>query len=135
MYKGVDNKRCVICSQVYKIEKFRSLVTNEVTRVCVHCQRLSWEGQKERIKSLYAHLWIRSDGTEITDPREVVNDGQKHKCRICKELKEVKEFSLSGGKYNPRLTKACTQCLKIKTIKREKKEEECIWCDSYCSGY
>ena len=112
MSKKVDEKRCVICSQVYKIEKFKSLVTNEMTRVCRYCQCLGSEGQKERIKSLFAHLWVRSDGTEITDPWEVVEDGQKHKCRLCKEFKEVKEFNLSGGKHNPRITKACTLCLK-----------------------
>ena len=104
-------RRCSTCSQVYPLEKFVSKWTGKLTNWCAYCQALNPEDQEKRKKALFAHLWIRSDGSEITDPWEVVDDGQKHKCRICKRLKDVKEFNLGGGKLNPRLTKGCSQCL------------------------
>ena len=86
-------------------------------RVCKECCLLGTEGQTERKKMLYAHLWIRSDSSKITDSWEVVDDGKIHKCSSCKKVKEVKEFNLSGDEYNSRLTKSCSICLEVKKEK------------------
>ena len=115
-------KRCVICSQVYVLSQFVSKYSGDVMKLCIHCAALGTDGQEKRKKELFAHLWKRSDGSMITDPWEVVDDGEKHVCRKCKKLKAVKEFNLNGGKYNPRLTKACSECLRAQKKSRDEKE-------------
>ena len=55
----------------------------------------------------YHHLWIRDDGSQITDLWEDVIDHKLHKCAKCRIEKPVKTFVIYGSKYNPKLSKVC----------------------------
>ena len=88
MEAGKPKKRCTICSQICDMENFVSRYTGDIIRVCKECCLIGTEGQTERKKMLYAHLWITSDGSKITDPWEVVDAGKTHKCSSCKKVKE-----------------------------------------------
>ena len=68
---------------------------------------------KKKTKALelaYQHLWIREDGSKITDPWEIVDDHKDHACGKCRKEKSVKEFVIYGSKYNPKLSRVCRVC-------------------------
>ena len=113
----MTKKRCNICCQVYDIENFISKYTGNIIRVCTEYCLLGSEGQKALKGTICAHLRTRCDGSKITDPWEVVDDGKPKKCTSCKKLKAVKDFNLSCGKYSPRLTKLCSVCLNKKATR------------------
>ena len=54
----------------------------------------------------YQHLWIREDGSKITDPWEVVDDHKRHTCDKCGKENSVKEFVIYGSKYNRKYIKS-----------------------------
>ena len=58
----------------------------------------------------YQHLWIREDGSKITEPLEIVDDHKHYACDKCGNEKSVKEFVIYGSKYNPKLFKVCKIC-------------------------
>ena len=130
----VKVKRCRICSQINTIDNFISKYTGDIIKVCKICCSMGPEAQEERKRNLFSHLWTRADGSKITDPWEVVDDGKLHKCVQCKKEKEVKCFNLSGGKLNPRLTKKCHICLKENLMKRDD-ESNFPWSSSFCYPY
>ena len=51
------------------------------------------------MESTYKHLWIRKDGSKITDPWEIVDDHKDHTCDKCRKEKSVKEFVVHSSKY------------------------------------
>ena len=71
--------------------------------------------------ALQGKLDTESDRSMMADPWEVVDDGGKHVCKKNKKL-NVKEFNLSGGKHNPRLTKTCSECLEADQKSRKEKK-------------
>ena len=75
------------------------------------------------MESTYQHLWIREDGSKITDPWEVVDDHKRHTGDKCGKEKSVKEFVIYGSKYNPKLSKVCKICNDYHRFESEFKEE------------
>ena len=68
----------------------------------------------------YENIWTRADGSTITDPYEIVDDKQLHKCSKCVNMKPVAEYKIVG-KYNPKLLKTCNECLEAQEIEKEQK--------------
>ena len=90
---------------------------------------------KKKTKALelaYQHLWIREDGSKITDPWEIVDDHKDHACGKCRKEKSVKEFVIYGSKYNPKLSKVCRVCNGYRRFENERRKrgeykEEWYW--------
>ena len=69
------------------------------------CNSKKYEEKKRSLKLAYQHLWIRENGSKITDPWEIADDHKHHACDKCGKEKSVKEFVIYGSKYNPKLSK------------------------------
>ena len=67
-------------------------------------------------------LWIRKDGSKITDPWEIVDDHKLHNCAKGRKEKVVWKFLIYGSKFNLKLSKTC----KIH-IDYRKEDESCKW--------
>ena len=49
-------------------------------RECRECNSKKYEAEKKALESTYKHLWIREDGSKITDPWEIVDDLKHDTC-------------------------------------------------------
>ena len=66
-------------------------------------------------------LWIRKDGSKITDPWEIADDHKLHNCAKCRKEKVVWEFVIYGSRYNPKLSKTSKVCIDY----HRKEDESC----------
>ena len=66
--------------------------------------------KRKVLESTYQYLWIREDGSKITDPWEVIDDQRRHICDKGEKKKSEKEFVIYDSKYNPKLSKVCKRC-------------------------
>ena len=102
-----------ICKVLKDKSEFNQIKrNNEVTlaQSCRECNSKKIEEKRRALELEYQHLWIREDGTKVTDPWEIVDDHKDHTCNACRKEKSVKEFVIYGSKYNPESSKACRVC-------------------------
>ena len=106
--------------------EFNQIKRNNKMRLAKLCRECNSKKSEEKGRALeleYQHLWIREDGSKITDPWEIVDDHKDHTCDICRKEKSVKEFVIYGSKYNPKLTKACRVCNGYCRFQNERRKE------------
>ena len=68
-------------------------------------------------------MWIREDGSKITDPWEIADDHKHDTCDKCRKGKSEKEFVIHGSKYNPKLSKVCKICNDNRRKEIERRKE------------
>ena len=90
-----------------------------LAKSCRECNSKKYE-EKKVLELQYQHLWIREDGSKITDPLEILDDHRDHTCHICRKEKSVKEFVIYGSKYNRKLSKACRVCNGYRRFENER---------------
>ena len=133
----VKSKQCDSCRKELSIEMFnkrkrkvprwdfdtKKYIHEMIpTHNCINCSKIINEEKYHKIqRQKYKHLWIREDGSTITDPYEIVDDKRLHLCRICMDMKPVAEYKVVG-KYNPRLIKTCNVCLEAQKVEREQRK-------------
>ena len=101
---------CIICKVLKDESEFNQIKRNNEMRLAKSCRECNSKKSEEKRSSLelaYQHLWIREDGSKITDPWEIVDDHEAHNCDKCRKEKSVREFVICGSKYNPKLSKVC----------------------------
>ena len=132
--------KCTICKQILSHDKFNMIKRSGemiLAKSCIQCNIDKMHEVDERQRLKYLHLWTRNDGSKISDPWEIVDDHQYHECNRCRDLCDVKAFALHGTKYNPRLSKACIECIEyskegVERRKRGEYKEEWVWYDIQC---
>ena len=128
-------QKCTICKITEDESEFNQLKRKvELVKSCKECNLEMYEDKKKTLELTYQHLWIRKDGSKVTDPWEIVDDHKRHNCTKCKKEKAVKEFAIYGSKCNPKLSKP--KVCKIHNDYRRKEDErrqrdefkeECYW--------
>ena len=103
-----------------------------LAKSCRDCNSTKSEEKSNVLESTYQHLWIRKDGSKITDPWEVVDDHKHYTCNKCGKVKSVKKFVIYGSKYNPDLSKVCKICNDYRRFVNERRKrgeckEEWYW--------
>ena len=98
-----------MCKVLKDESEFNQIKRNEVrlAKSCRECNSKKSEEERKALESTYQHLWIREDGSKVTDHLGVVDDHKRHTCDKCRKEKSVKEFVAYGSKYNPKLYKVC----------------------------
>ena len=107
------SQACTMCKFLKDESGFNQIKRNNKVRLaksCKECNSKKYEEKKNALELAYQHLWIREDGSRITDPWEIVDDHKDHTCDKCRTEKSVREFVIYGSKYNPKLSKACRVC-------------------------
>ena len=94
----------------------------QLAKSCRKCNSKKYEEKKRALESTYQHLWIREDGSKITDPWEIVDDHKRHTYDECRKEKSMKEFAIYGSKYNPKLSKACKICNDYRRKENERRK-------------
>ena len=118
------SRECTICKVIKdELEFWQSHVGSVIQ---------TYEEKKKALELAYQHLWIKKDGSKITDPWKIVHDHKHYACDKCRKEKLVKEFAIYGSKYNPKLSKVCKICNNYRrkaneTRKRGKYKEERYW--------
>ena len=90
---------CTICKVLKDELEFNQIKRNNEVRLAKSCGECNSKKSEEKRKTLeltYQHLWIREDGSKITDPWKVVDDHKRHTCDKCEKEKSVKEFVIYG---------------------------------------
>ena len=126
---------CTMCKVLKDKSEFNQINRNNEVRLaksCRECNSKKSEGKRKALESTYQHLWIREDGSKITDPWEVVDDHKRHTCDKCRKEKSVKEFVIYGSKCNPKLFKTCKRCNDYRRFENERRKrgefkEEWYW--------
>ena len=74
------NQICTICKAFKDELKFNQIERNKVrlAKSCRECNFKKCEEKKRALELEYQHLWIREDGSKITDPWEIVYDHKDH---------------------------------------------------------
>ena len=96
---------CTISKVLKGESEFNQIKRNNEMRLAKSCRECSLKKYEEKKKALeleYQHLWIREDGSKITDPWEIVDDHKDHTCDVCTKEQSMKEFVIYGSKYNPK---------------------------------
>ena len=75
------------------------------------------------MESTCQRLWIRENGSKITDQLEIVDDHKRHTCDKCRKEKSVKEFMICSSKFSPKL-KVCKRYVKYVVTNVEKKMKD-----------
>ena len=104
---------CTICKVLKGKSVFNQIKRNNEVRLAKSCRECNSKKlqEKRRVLNLeYQHLWIREDGSKITNPWGILDDHKDHTCNVCRKEKSVREFVIYGSKYNPKLSKACRVC-------------------------
>ena len=116
---------CIICKVLKDESEFNQIKRNNEMRLAKSCRECSLKKYEEKKKALeleYQHLWIREDGSKITDPWEIVDDHKDHTCDKCRKEKSVKEFVIYGSKCNPKLFKTCKRCNDYRRFENERRK-------------
>ena len=50
---------------------------------CRECNLKKYEAKRRALESTYQYVWIREDGSMITDLWEIVDDHKDHTCDKC----------------------------------------------------
>ena len=123
---------CTICKVLKDESEFNQIKRKyevRLTKSFRDCNFKKSEEKRRTLESTYQHLWIRKDGSKITDPWEIVDED--HTCDKCRKEKSVKEFVIYGSKYNPKLSKVCCRVcndyLESERRKRGEFKEEWYW--------
>ena len=82
-----------------------------VTKPCENCNLEKAKIINKIFELKCWHLCIRKDGSQITDPWEIVDDHKLHNCAKCRKEKVVWEIVIYDSKYNPKLSKTCKICI------------------------
>ena len=72
---------CTICKVLKDESEFNQIKRNKEGRLaksCRECNLKKYEEKKRALELEYQHLWIREDGSKITDPWEIVYDHKDH---------------------------------------------------------
>ena len=75
---------------VRSLRKNQNLKRNKEVRLaksCRECNLKKYQEKKRALELEYQHLWIREDGSKITDPWEIVDDHKNHTCDVCRKEK------------------------------------------------
>ena len=99
---------CIICKVLKDESEFNQIKRKYKVRLAKSFRDCSFKKSEEKRRALEStnqHLWIREDGSKITDPWERVDED--HTCDKYRKEKSVKEFVIYGSKYNPKLSKVC----------------------------
>ena len=116
---------CTICKVLKDKSEFNQIKRNNEVRIaksCRECNSKKYEEKRKALVSAYQYLWIREDGSKITDPWEVADDHMHHTCDKYRKEKSVKEFVIYGSKYNPKLSKACRVCNGYRRFENERRK-------------
>ena len=92
---------CTICKVIKEESEFNQIKRNDEVRLaklCRECNSKKYEEKKKALELEYQHLWIREDGSKITDPWEIVDNHKNHTCDVCRKEKLVKEFVIYSSK-------------------------------------
>ena len=114
---------CTMCKVLKDESEFNQIKRNNEVRLaksCTECNLKNSEQKRRALESTYQHLWIREDGSKITDMWEVVEDLKRHTCDKRRKEKSVKEFVVYGPKYNPKVSKVCTICNDYRRFENER---------------
>ena len=93
---------CTMCKILKDESEFNQIKRKSEVRLaksCRECNLKKSEEKRRALESTYQQLWIREDGSKITDPQEIVDDHKDHTCDKCRKEKLVKEFVIYGPKY------------------------------------
>ena len=129
---------CTMCKVLKDESEFNQIKRNNKVKLAKsrrECNSKKYEEKKKALELEYQHLWIREDGSKITDQWEVDDDHKDHTCDICTKEKSVKEFVIYGSKYNPKLSKACRVCNGYRRFQNEKRKEGEYKEEWYWNGY
>ena len=126
---------CTMCKVLKDESEFNQIKRNNEVRLaksCRECNSKKCEEKKKALELAYQHLWIREDGSKITDPWEIVDDHKDHTCDKCRKGKSVREFVIYGSKYNPKLSKECRVCNGYRRFENKRRKgaeykEEWYW--------
>ena len=116
---------CTMCKVLKDESEFNQIKRNNEMRLAKSCRECNSKKSEEKRRSLelaYQHLWIREDGSKITDPWEIVDDHKDHTCDKCRKEKSVREFVIYGSKYNPKLSKVCKRCNDYRKFENERRK-------------
>ena len=72
---------CTMCKSLKDESEFNQIKRNNEMRLAKsrrECNSKKWTKKRKALESTYQHLWIREDGSKITDPWEVVDDHKRH---------------------------------------------------------
>ena len=102
---------------------------------CKECNLKKKKEQDDREFEKDKHLWIRKNGTMITDPWEVLNDGLLHECIYCKIKKKARMFNIMGSKFCPKLSKGCSWCINCNRREVFRREQRFVKEEWYWNGH
>ena len=102
--------KCTICHNLLSENHFtirKRNGENVRAKSCKACNLEKCEAAKEKRFLDSKYLWTRSDGSEITDPWEIMRNNNPDiiECIYCQELKKRESFMIIGSKYKPKLSK------------------------------
>ena len=125
---------CAMCWVLKDESEFNQIKRNNerLAKSCRGRNSKKYEEKKKALELAYQHLWIREDGSKITDPWEIADDHKHHTCDKCRKEKSVKEFVIYGSKYKPKLSKVCRVCNGYRRFENERRKrgeykEEWYW--------
>ena len=126
---------CTMCKLLKDESEFNQIKRNNEVRLAKSCRECNLKKSEEKRRALgstYQHMWIREDGSKITDPWGIVDDHKDHTCDKCRKEKSMKEFVIYGSKYNPKLSKVCKVCNGYRRFENERRnrgeyKEEWYW--------
>ena len=81
---------CTICKVLKDESEFNQIKRNKEGRLaksCRECNLKKYQEKKRALELEYQHLWIREDGSKITDPWEIVDDHKDHTCDVYRKEK------------------------------------------------
>ena len=113
---------CTMCKVLKDESEFNQVKRNNEVRLaksCRQCNSKKYAEKRKTLESTYQHVWIREDGSKITDSWEIVDDHKDHTCYKCR--KSVKKFVMYGSKYSPKLSKACRVCNGYRRFENERR--------------
>ena len=116
---------CTICRVLKDESEFNKIKRNKEVRQAKSCRECNSKKSEEKSKileSTYQHLWIREDGSKITDLWEVVDDHKCHTYEKCGKEISKKEFVMCGSKHNPKLSKLCKICNDYRRFQNERRK-------------
>ena len=126
---------CIMCKMLKDESEFNQIKRSNEVKLAKSCREWNLKKSEEKrraLESTHQHLWIREDGSKITDLWDIVDDHKDHACDKCRKEKSVKEFVTYGSKYNLKLSKVCRVCNDYRRLENERRKrgeftEEWYW--------